>query len=91
MSKKIDLLSSIPEINKKNINVSDTLKTLKEQKKLEEQPINISFKFFDRENEMFNLGNADLDSLQLLTKITRKQLFNEYKNKFKPHPYERTY
>lgn len=98
MSKKIDLIRSIPEINKENINVSDTLKTLKEQKKLEEQPINISFKFFDRENEMFNLGNADLnwylsflDSLQLLTKITRKQLFNEYKKKFKPHPYERTY
>lgn len=93
--KKFDILKKIPEIDKKNKNASDTLKTIKEQKNIEEQPIKISLEFFDRTNEMFNLGNAKekwylsfLDTIQLLTQITKKQLFGEYKDRFKPHPYD---
>lgn len=87
-------LKSIPELQPTSINVIDTLKTLKEENKSEKQKIKISFQFFERNNKLFNLGEVEgewfielLDVLQLLSKITKKQLFGEYKDKFKPHPY----
>ena len=87
-------LKSIPELQPPSINVIDTLKTLKEENKSEKQKIKISFQFFERNNKLFNLGEVEgewfielLDVLQLLSKITKKQLFGEYKDKFKPHPY----
>ena len=87
-------LKSIPEIKPKHVDIVETLKTLKEENKSENQKIKISFQFFERENKLFNLGEVEsewfvelLDTLQLLTQITKKQLFGEYKDKFKPHPY----
>lgn len=87
-------LETIPEVRAKEKNVSKILQTLKEENKSEEKKIKISFQFFDRKNELFNLGGIEkewfidlLDVLQLLSSITRKQLSGEYNNKFHPHPY----
>lgn len=94
--KKFIKLQNIPEVKKENINVSEFLKTINEQNRLEEQNINVSFQFFDRTNEMFNLGSAEkewylsfLDTIQLLSQITKKELFGIYRERFKPHPYQR--
>lgn len=94
-NKKVEnKLKNIPELQPKHANVIETLKTLKEESKSEKTKIKISFQFFERNNKLFNLGEVEsewfikvIDTLQLLSQITRKQLFGEYKEKFKPHPY----
>lgn len=87
-------LKTIPELQPKHASVIETLKTLKEENRSEKQKIKISFQFFERNNKLFNLGEVEsewfielIDTLQLLSQITKKQLFGEYKGKFKPHPY----
>lgn len=93
----IDQLKGIAEIKAEKKNVSEILQTLKEENKSEssQQKINLSFDFFDRENELFNMGETEkewfidlMDTFKILTGITKKQLFGEYKEKFKPHPYK---
>ena len=93
----IDQLKGIPEIKAEKKDVSKILQTLKEENKSDskQQKINLSFDFLDRENELFNMGEAEtewfidlMDTYKLLTGITKKQLFGEYKEKFKPHPYK---
>jgi hypothetical protein len=93
-NKIINTLKTIPEVSAKEKNVSKILQTLKEEEKSEDKKIKISFQFFDRSNELFNLGETEkewfinlLDALKLLSNITRRQLSGEYKNKFQPHPY----
>lgn len=93
-SKITSKLSVIPEIETKEKDIAKVLQTLKEENAEDEKKIKLSFRFFDRNNSLFNLGEVEnewfidlLDSMKLLTKITRKQLFGEYKEKFKPHPY----
>lgn len=97
-NKKISKLSRIPSIDKDSIKVNDIsekLKLIKSEKHGDnDDKIKISFEVFSREIDMFNLGSADqewfislLDTIKLLTSITKKQLFYEYKDKFKPHHY----
>lgn len=90
----INTLKTIPEVSAKEKDVSKILQTLQEEEKGEDKKIKISFQFFDRSNELFNLGETEkewfinlLDALKLLSNITRRQLSGEYKNKFQPHPY----
>lgn len=87
---------SIPEAKPPKNNVVNTLSRLKEENagELQNKNIKISFEFFESQNEYFSLGNIEnewftdlLEELKELSKITRKQLFIEYKNKYKPHPY----
>lgn len=93
--KKIEnKLKNIPEVKSIKTNVSEVLKTLNSERNTEKPKIKISFQFFDRENKLFNLGEAEnewfidlLDTLKLLTDITKVQLFGEYKQRFRPHPY----
>lgn len=87
-------LKKIQKVPNKEKNIPEILRTLKEENKSEEQKITISFKFWDRENKLFNLGEIEsewfielLDMLKLLSNITKKQLFGEYRDKFEPHPY----
>lgn len=94
-NKIISKLKIIPEVNVKEKDVSKILQTLRAENKSEDKKIKISFQFFDRENKLFNLGEIEngwfidlIDTLKLLTSITKKQLFGEYKDKFKPHPYD---
>lgn len=93
--KIVNKLKTIPEVNAKEKDVSKILQTLKEENQSEDKKIRISFQFFDRENKLFNLGEIEngwfidlIDTFKLLNDITKKQLFGEYKNKFKPHPYD---
>lgn len=95
-NKIVDKLKTIPEVEVKEKDVSIILQTLKEENKGIEKKIKISFQFFERINELFNLGEVEnewfidlLDAMKLLTNITKKQLFGEYKGKFKPHPYDK--
>lgn len=89
-------LMAIPEVKPPKNNVVDTLSRLKEENAgdITEKKIKISFEFFDSDNELFTLGNIDvewftdlLEELKSLSQLTRKQIFNEYKRKYKPHPY----
>lgn len=89
-------LKAIPEIKPLKNNVVSTLSRLKEENagNFENKNIKISFEFFDYKNEFFSLGNIEnewfidlLEELRELSKITRKQLFTEYRKKYKPHPY----
>lgn len=93
--KIINELKTIPEVKAKEKDVSKILKTLEEESKSEEKKIKVSFQFFNRQNELFNLGETEnewfidlIDVLSLMTNITKKQLFGEYREKFKPHPYD---
>ncbi len=89
-------LCTIPEAQPLKNNVINTLSRLKEENagNLDDKKIKISFEFFDSNNKYFSLGNIEnewftdlLEELKELSKITRKQLFTEYKKKYKPHPY----
>lgn len=94
-NKTIHLLETIPEVKPKEKDVSKILQTLKEEKNNDDKKIKVSFQFFDRKNKLFNLGEIEnewfidlIDTMKLLTEITKKQLFGEYRDKFKPHPYD---
>ena len=89
-------LCAIPEAKPLKNDVIKTLSRLKEENtgNLEDKKIKISFEFFEPNNKYFSLGNIEnewftdlLGELKELSKITRKQLFTEYKKKYKPHPY----
>ena len=89
-------LCTIPEAKPLKNDVIKTLSRLKEENtgNLEDKKIKISFEFFEPNNKYFSLGNIEnewftdlLGELKELSKITRKQLFTEYKKKYKPHPY----
>lgn len=89
-------LYAIPEAKPPKNNVIDTLSRLKEENagNLEDKKIKISFEFFEPNNKYFSLGKIEnewftdlFEELKELSKITRKQLFTEYKKKYKPHPY----
>lgn len=89
-------LNAIPEAKPLKSNVVDTLSRLKEENigDVTEKKIKVSFEFFDAENKFFTLGNIEkewftdlLEELKNLSNLTKKQIFNEYKKKYKPHPY----
>ena len=89
-------LSTIPEVKPLKNNVIDILSRLKEENtgNLSDKKIKISFEFFEQNNKYFSLGNIEnewftdlFEELKELSKITRKQLFTEYRRKYKPHSY----
>lgn len=89
-------LKAIPEVKPPKNNVVSTLSRLKEENvgNTNEKKIKISFEFFEAKNKLFSLGNIEnewftdlIDELTELSKITKKQIFGEYKKKYKPHPY----
>lgn len=89
-------LKAIPEVKAPKNDVVGTLSRLTEENKgnLNNKKIKISFEFFDPNNKLFSLGNIEnewftdlLNELKELSNITKMQLFNEYKKKYKPHPY----
>lgn len=89
-------LKAIPEVKPPKNDVVGTLSRLTEENigNYENKKIKISFEFFDSKNEFFSLGNIEsewftdlFEELKNLSNITKKQLFNEYKKKYKPHPY----
>lgn len=89
-------LKTIPEVKPPKNDVVGTLSRLTEENEgnFKNKKIKISFEFFDSKNKFFSLGNIEnewftdlLDELRELTKITKTQLFTEYKAKYKPHPY----
>lgn len=89
-------LEAIPEVKPLKNNVVNTLSRLKEENSgnFEDKKIKISFEFFDSNNKLFSLGNIEnewftdlIEELKELSKITKKQLFTEYRKKYKPHPY----
>lgn len=89
-------LKAIPEVKPLKNNVVDTLSRLKEENvgNITEKKIKISFEFFDSENKFFTLGNIEkewftdlLEELKNLSQLTKKEIFHEYKKKYKPHPY----
>lgn len=92
-------LTGVPSYNKSSIkvnNVSEKLKAIKsESHGSNDDKIKISYEVLDRKNKMFNLGSATSewfitlnDTLTHLTSITKKQLFNEFYNRYEPHHYE---
>ena len=81
-------LYAIPEAKPLKNNVINTLSRLKEENigNLGEKKIKISFEFFDSNNKYFSLGKIEnewftdlFEELKELSKITKKQLFTEYK------------
>ena len=89
-------LNNIPQASNVRINTTEILKTLEKENETNnlDKKIKVSFRFLDRNNELFNMGSADvswlidvLDTLKLLTELTKKQVFNEYWRKFQPHQY----
>ncbi len=89
-------LKAIPEAKPPKNNVVGTLSRLTEENagEIENRKIKISFEFFDSKNKYFSLGDIEIEwfsdlfeELKELSKITKKQLFTEYKKKYKPHPY----
>lgn len=99
MSKKHNVLkdlNNIPQASNVKIDTTKILKTLNKENENNsfDKKIIVSFRFLDRNNKLFNLGNANipwmmelLDTLKFLTEITKNQLFNEYRKKFQPHQY----
>lgn len=94
-----NILKQIPEAIPPEFSVVDTLSKLKEEKTNEDsnKKIKLSFEFLDTQNKLFRLGGVEnewyadlIDELKMLTNITKKQLFGEYKKKYKPHPYTNT-
>lgn len=92
-------LYAIPEAKPLKNNVINTLSRLKEENigNLGDKKIKISFEFLDSNNKYFSLGKIEnewftdlFEELKELSKITKKQLFTEYKKKYKPHPYTNT-
>lgn len=90
-------LTNIPQALNIKLDTTEILKTLdkENENKTLDKKIKVSFRFLDRDNELFNMGNADihwimelLDTLKFLTQITKKQLFTEYRKKFQPHQYD---
>lgn len=88
-------LNNIPQANDRKVNLLQTLETLQAEKENENPKIKISFQFFRKDIEIFNLGSVDagwfaslMESLTLLSNITKVQLFGEYRKKFLPHPYD---
>lgn len=93
---KLDQLKKIPEVQPLPYAPLNILSRLKEEKAKNDtdQKIKLSFEFFDGENKLFSLGNIEnewftdlINEFNQITKLTRKQLFGEYKKKYKPHPY----
>lgn len=95
---KFSNLNAIPPIEKDSVKVNyvdEKLKVIKSEKHGDnEDKIKISFEVFTRKVESFNLGSATsewyislIDTLNHLTSITKKQLFNEFHNKYDPHNY----
>ena len=98
MSKKDfkSALKKIPEAIAPEINVVENLKKLQSESSKEntDKKIKLSFEFLDTDNELFRLGEIEnewypelLNEFKMLTDITKKQVFGEYKKKYQPHPY----
>lgn len=92
------ILGNIPEAKAPEVNVVDVLSRLRSEVATDDdnKKIKISYEFLDTTNDLFGLGGIEkewysdlMGELKMLTSITRKQLFGEYKKKFKPHPYSK--
>ncbi len=86
-------LKAIPEVKPPKNNVVSILSRLKEENvgNTNEKKIKISFEFFEGKNKLFSLGNIEsewftdlIDELTELSKITKKQIFGEYKKSTSP-------
>lgn len=91
-----NILENIPEAIAPNINVIDKLSKLQSEISGDktDKKIKLSFEFLDTNNELFRLGEVEnewysdlINEFQMLTNITKKQVFGEYKKKYQPHPY----
>lgn len=90
------ILKEIPEAKAPELNVVDVLSRLQSEEIVDDsnKKIKLSYEFLDTENDLFRLGGIENEwyvdlvaELKMLTSITKKQLFGEYKSKYKPHPY----
>ena len=90
------ILNSIPQAKPVESNVVTILSKLNAENigKTEDKKIKISFEFFDSKNKYFSLGDIEnewftdlMEEFKEITKITKRQMFTEYKKKYKPHPY----
>ena len=91
-----NLLKNVPKVSPPQIDVVDTLSRLQKETACDNsnRKIKLSLEFLDTTNPLFTLGKVEtewyadlMNELKLFTQISKKQLFGEYKNKFKPHPY----
>lgn len=90
------LLQDVPKVEAPKLNVAEVLSRLQAESACDHsnRKIKLSFEFLDTTNPLFTLGKVEpewyadlMNEFKLLTQINKKQLFQEYRSKFKPHPY----